>query len=339
MSRSDDTERKLALAEKSTLLPLLEPETRGFLHGLARSLRLSFQEIRRLAEAARDLEMWREEHLPALWRRIEESERSPAAGPMRKKRLLDALERRMGELRRRPKEYPAEGLDHPQRAPLAVVEQESDKKIVGDCPVASGETVCCQLRTIDAVENCAYACSYCIIQTFYGREAVVDARLGEKLRAIQLDPDRFYHFGTGQSSDSLVWGNRAGMLDALCEFAASHPNILLELKTKSANVAYFMDRMPPPNVACSWSLNTGTIIRSEEHFTAGLDERLAAARKVADRGVKVALHFHPIVHYSGWEEEYAQLARRVQAELDPEDVLFVSFGSVTFIKPVMRRIR
>jgi len=112
--------------------------------------------------------------------------------------------------------------------------------------------------------------------------AVFDADLRQKLRDLELEADRFYHIGTGQSSDSLMWGNRHGILDALCEFAADRPNVLLELKTKSANVAYFLDRPVPANVVLSWSLNTPVVIRNEEHFTAGLEKRLAAARRVAD---------------------------------------------------------
>ena len=80
--------------------------------------------------------------------------------------------------------------------------------------------------------------------------------MGRKLKKIELDPRRFYHFGTGQSSDSLVWGNKNGILDDLCTFARANPNVLLEFKTKSANIAYFLDHEIPENIVCSWSLNT-----------------------------------------------------------------------------------
>ena len=89
----------------------------------------------------------------------------------------------------------------------------------------------------------------------------------------------------------------------------------------------------------SWSLNTATIIENEEHFTASLDERLAAARSVADRGIKIAFHFHPMVYYREWREDYGDLALQVTARFAPEEVAFVSFGSVTFIKPIVKAIR
>ena len=177
------------------------------------------------------------------------------------------------------------------------------------------------------------------MQTFYGRDIVFDVDFAEKLKAIPIDPGRFYHYGTGQSSDSLAFGNRSGNLDALCGFAADHPNVLLELKTKSDNVRYFMDADVPVNLVCSWSLNTPVVIRNEEHFTASLEHRLWAARSIADRGVKVAFHFHPMVYYDGWKEDYARTIAVLTEMFDPEEVLFVSAGSVTLIKPVLRKIR
>ncbi len=168
---------------------------------------------------------------------------------------------------------------------------------------------------------------------------IFDADLERKLSALELDPQRFYHIGTGQSSDALMWGNRHGILDALCRFARESPNVVLELKTKSKNVAYFLDRSLPRNLVLSWSLNPPTVIGNEEHFTAGLDERLTAARRVADRGVKVAFHCHPILHYEGWRADYRDLARRVLDRFSAGEVLFLSFGSLTLIKPVMRAVR
>ena len=77
-----------------------------------------------------------------------------------------------------------------------------------------------------------------------------------------------------------MWGNRGGILDEMCDFARAHPDVLLEFKTKSANVTYFLDpaRTVPANVVCSWSLNTPPVI--EHEVTAG------------DRLDLLALHYY-----------------------------------------------
>ena len=60
---------------------------------------------------------------------------------------------------------------------------------------------------------------------------------------------------------------------------------------------------------------------------------------MADRGIGVAFHFHPMVYYDSWREDYGSLATAVTEGFLPEEVLFLSMGSLTFIKPVIKAIR
>ncbi|MDO8494541.1 MAG: hypothetical protein Q7S68_04315 [Deltaproteobacteria bacterium] len=298
------------------------------LDSIAEKYRLTFQERRIVEEAATDLKMWGEKSLEEWWRSQSGS----------KDEILKALRKQI-HLLQTDKKYSDRTMSPPEREPLRQEQKQSDKKIAGLCPVASEETVCCNLRTIDVAENCGFGCSYCTIQTFYGDKVVFDAELGKKLKAIPLDPTRLYHYGIGQSSDSLMWGNRFGIFDDLCGWAAENPNVLLEFKTKSNNVGYFLENEIPKNVVLSWSLNTPTIIQNEEHFTARLEQRLEAARKAADRGIKVAFHFHPMVYYEGWSQDYKAVTEQLLKEFQPAEVAFVSIGTLTYIKPVLKAIR
>jgi spore photoproduct lyase len=281
--------------------------------------------------------MWDGPRISALW---DEGGTEKLTGKSRTRAVLDRLRQRYEELRAGPPDYTGFHGGPPPVHPLQYVTIESEDTILGTCPVAGEKTRCCNLQTLDAVQQCGFACSYCSIQSFYDEGRVYFIKnLGQKLRALELDPDRIYHIGTGQSSDSLMWGNREGLLDQLFAFARSHPNVVLELKTKSSNVAYLLENPVPPNTVATWSLNTQVIIENEEHLTASLEDRLSAARAVADRGVLVGFHFHPIVHYRGWEEEYAALYRTLQDRFSPEEVVMVSLGTLTYIKPVIRLLR
>lgn len=324
--------------QNRTRFKLLSPDQQDFLKEIAFKFNLTFQEFREIVEADRDLTMWGEGGLKSWWH----SQDFQFSGSDRnsKNQFINELRQYLDNLRNTEKIYPKDGLPKPSiRESKPITSEKSDKEIIGMCPVASEKTVCCNLRTIDAVERCVFGCSYCTVQTFYGDKIVFDEDFGKKLKAISLDPNRFYHIGTGQASDSLAFGNRNGILDNLCQFARSNPNILLEFKTKSNNISYFLDREIPANCVCSWSLNTDTIINNEEHFTANLSQRLEAARAVADRGIKVAFHFHPMVYYMGWEKEYPEIVEKLLDMFNVEEVLFVSFGTLTFIKPVIQKIR
>ena len=337
MGASEEYSSKFEKYREQTLVSRLDADEQEFVRRLAEEYRFTFQELRQVGEACLDLGMWGERDLRGWWE--EEEGQVWQRGKGRKEQLLQNLREWLENLRSTPRRYAEEGLEGPEIRPLKRVLKGSERTVMGMCPVASEETVCCNLRTLDAVQGCGFGCSYCTIQTFYGDTVAFDPELPEKLRAIELDPDRFYHIGTGQSSDALMWGNQHGLLDALCDFAREWPNVILEFKTKSKNIAYFLKNDVPRNLLLSWSLNTPTIIDNEEHFTASLDDRLGAARQVADTGLKVAFHFHPIVYYEGWEEEYREVVKTVTARFSPEETLFVSLGTVTFIKPVVRGIR
>jgi spore photoproduct lyase len=334
---SDTYDQKLARISKDTLLPLLEGGDRRFIEGLARAHRFSFQELKMVAQAARDLRMWREESLADLWSSWQAG--TSLTGREGKKALLGQLKEHLAKRARQETRYPERPLSGPPHTPPKLHVESNERKPFGLCPAYSEKTVCCGLYTLDAVSGCPFACSYCTIQTFYGEHAVLDEDLEHKLRELDLEPGRFYHIGTGQSSDSLVWGNRGDMLQTLCDFARQNPDVLLELKTKSANVEPLIALDPPPNVVCSWTLNPDDVIANEERGTAKLKARLDAARRVADSGTKVAFHFHPMVLHEGWQQAYGAIADQLLARFSPRDVLFLTMGSVTLIRPVIQEIR
>jgi len=316
---------------------LLDNQTQQFLSQQAHELRFSMQDCRQLCEIALDFQMWGEQSIQQLWPSLEHSR---VTGKARKQQAMTALrtnwETRRAQLNRYPEDSKAPKISA-AATPCAV---EKEKLGLGRCPVASPRTLCCNLQTLDAVDNCGYGCSYCSIQSFFdGKRIEFDKGFADKLKKLQLDPDKTYHIGTGQSSDSLMWGNSHGVLDAIIEFARDNPNVILELKTKSANVSHLLRSDVPKNILCTWSLNTPTLIRHEEHGTAPLEKRLAAARKVADAGLIVGFHFHPIIHYDQWENDYQQLVTQLSQMFKPDEVALVSMGTLTYIKSVMREIR
>jgi spore photoproduct lyase len=339
MAKRESYAEKFPRIARQAAFERLPPDQHAFLRRLSQKYRFSYQELRQLSEIANDLNQWGEPSIIEAW-----PSATPASGLHGKEQraaIIGTLRLHADRLRAKPKEYCV------QVAPVAWGQyrirssaRESAGLGLGRCPVASERTRCCNLLTLDAVENCGFGCSYCSIQSFYHDDEIhFDERFAEKLSALKLDPRRIYHIGTGQSSDSLMWGNRFGVLDALTDFARRHPNVILELKTKSKNVSYFLKNEVPRNLICTWSLNPPAIVNNEEHRTAPLADRIEAARLLADRGVLVGFHVHPMVHYADWEKDYSELLARVEDRFDPAEVALVSFGTLTFTKSVVRQIR
>ena len=332
---------RLAPFSTDPLYIRLSPEEKALLENRAETCRLSFQDLKNLLDMAADLRSWGRGSLTELWKDPPEQ----LTGKDRKHWSLARIRSLWEELKLRGPDYrEVSGPPAPRQEPLRLNEEEAPEELIllGRCPVASEKTRCCSLLTLDAVQSCGFDCSYCTIQSFYSREGIrFHSNLEEKLRRLEkeLDPREVYHIGTGQSSDSLLWGNRGDLLASLWSLARRNPNVILELKTKSDNIAWVLDNPPPANMLLTWSLNTGTIIRHEERGTASLERRLAAARAAADRGILVGFHFHPMVRYAGWEEEYRELFRELLGRFRPEETALVSLGTLTYIKPVIRKIR
>jgi spore photoproduct lyase len=318
----------------------LPPDRQAWLHGLAAAHGLSFQQLRFLVEYSLDMICWDQGGLDRFYR---PGDLGKAAGRQAAAKVFGQLKSGYEALQNTKKQYP----DQPGSGPVEksfpreqISETDLHGTIMGTCPVSSEKTRCCRLNTLDAVLQCGFECSYCSIQSFYHGNQVRFVRdLARHLAGLTLDKEVSMHIGTGQSSDSLMWGNRFGLLDNLTRFAADHPNVILEMKSKSSRVDYFLSHPPPFNMVFTWSLNTPAVIAAEEKGTAPLDQRMRSARLLADQGIPVGFHFHPMVWYEGWEAEYQAIVTQLTDTFSPDEVVMVSIGTLTFIKPVIRRIR
>lgn len=295
------------------------------------------QQKKILEDIKKDFLMWNECDFDAIFPNeyLEKYE-----GKQLSKKIFEYYVKIHQELLEKPNDYEQfKNIKYsPRKYSFELIEKEGLG--LGSCPVASEGTRCCNLLTLDAVESCGFDCSYCSIQSFYNENKIgFDKDFKSKIENLVLNPNQIYHIGTGQSSDSLMWGNRNGILDTLFAFARKYPNVILEFKTKSSNISYFEEVEVPKNIIVTWSLNTQMIIDNEEHLTASLDERIESARKLANKGILVGFHFHPIVVYKNYLEEYQAVAKRLIETFTPEEVVLISMGTLTFIKPVIKKLR
>lgn len=315
----------------------LPHNTQEFIQQKAFFYEFSFQELKQLIDFAIDFRLWHEDDITLVFKEEYAN----------KKEAFNHIRTVWENLKEKPNSYEkfSKELYKDDVRKFSFKSYESSKAALGMCPVASPNTRCCNLLTLDAVQSCGFDCSYCSIQSFYNKDTQGEETIGfdknfkENLRNLQLDSNMIYHIGTGQSSDSLMWGNKEGILEALFEFAFKHPNVILEFKTKSNNIAYFLENEVPKNIICTWSLNTPTICENEEHLAASLDKRIEAAKQLSQKGVLVGFHFHPIVVYENYLNEYERVYKMVLENFNPKRVALISFGTLTFIKPVIQKIR
>ena len=315
---------------KNTVYSKLPKKSQEFIKKKSFELKFTFSQIKQIVDIARDLDMWNEKSIIEIF-----------PNHTQKKVVISKLKKVYEGLRVKPNSYDKFELKNiPKEQKYNFKTEAKEGFGLGLCPVASEKTRCCNLLTLDAVESCGFDCSYCSIQSFYNQNTITfDSNFANKLKNLNLDQNKTYHIGTGQASDSLMWGNREGILDALFLFAKQNPNVILEFKTKSDNINYFLEHEIPKNILCTWSLNTPTIIKNEEHLTTSLDKRINAAKTLANKGVKVGFHFHPIVEYENYLHEYKDVYNKLLDKFKSDEVALISFGTLTFIKPVIKQLR
>lgn len=195
------------------------------------------------------------------------------------------------------------------------------------CPCSSG-TVSCGYHNADLGFGCPFECSYCFLQNYTNAPGIVlPADLNGFFDSFRRYPQPV-RVGSGQTTDSLVYDDLSCFSSGIVDFFRSFPESIFEFKTKSDNVGGLLSVKASSNIVAGWSVNPPHIIAREEFFTAGLDERLDAARRCAAHGYRTAFHFDPVIYEPGWEASYAKVIADIFRAVPAESIAWISIGTL-----------
>ncbi len=202
------------------------------------------------------------------------------------------------------------------------------------CPGTAERYRCCNYLVINEATNCPIDCSYCILQGYISHPAITvytnhDRVLDEISALSRANPHRILRIGTGELTDSLALDPVTGLSAEIMKKIRTLPNVILELKSKTDHVDHLL-REAPVRTVLSWPVNPEKIVRMEEHKAVPLIRRLQAARLAAEKGFLIGWHFDPIIHFSGWEEGYAELIRMMGEYVDASSIAWISLGSFRY---------
>ncbi len=205
--------------------------------------------------------------------------------------------------------------------------------VIRECPGTSHYT-CCDYTILHTGTFCTMDCSYCILQAYF-HPPVLQYFYGLDSFVSPLDhtfsQNKIFRIGTGEYTDSLIWEKISQGPRFLVEKFAKQSNSLLELKTKTINVASLLELDHNGKTVLAWSVNTPEVIGSEEKGTAGLASRLETAKRCEAKGYKLAFHFDPLVIYPGCEEDYKKVVHSIFSHVRPDNVVWISIGSFRFM--------
>ena len=126
---------------------------------------------------------------------------------------------------------------------------------------------------------------------------------------------------------------------AWIEFAREEPDLLIEIRTKSAAYHAVRDLPPTDRVILAWTLSPETVAARYEHGTAPLHRRLEAVRSAIDDGWPVRLCFDPVLAVPSWNSIYGDLVEEVVRQIDPAEVRDVTVGVFRLSKDHFQRMK
>jgi spore photoproduct lyase len=219
--------------------------------------------------------------------------------------------------------------------------EEKIGRFIKPCPGTPKHT-CCGYWIIDFAHGCPLECSYCILNHYFGRGNITlyrnTDRIYEEIEEFLKARVGITRFGTGEFTDSLVFENEHPLYHELVPFIAKRRDAILEIKTKTTSIEQLLKIKERDNVIVSWSLNSEKIARSEEKRAPGIKSRISAAQRAQDGGYNLAFHFDPIIIYKGWEDDYRKTVDLLFEKIDPEQVVYISMGTLRFPPEMMRNM-
>jgi len=215
---------------------------------------------------------------------------------------------------------------------------------VKPCP-CTPHYVGCNYFVINLALNCPLDCSYCILQVYLANPWItIYVNLNDLWTELDTfgreKKGKFVRIGTGELSDSLALDHITQTSSELISYFARKSKVLLELKTKTTNIAGVLDRPAAENIVLSWSLNSEKIAREEEKGAPPVEDRIETAKVVSEKGLPVGFHFDPLILYPGWEEDYARVVEKLLCSVIPSRIRWISLGSLRFppaLKPIIEK--
>jgi spore photoproduct lyase len=190
----------------------------------------------------------------------------------------------------------------------------------------------CEYYILEVGTNCAFNCSYCILQSYLNQPFIqVYTNLDDLFAELDRIKSGFYRIGTGELTDSLFLDHLTHLSRYLVPYFAKRDNLILELKTKSTVIENLKDLEHRRHTVVSWSLNAPEIAEKEEHGAPSIEERIKAAKRCQEWGYLLGFHFDPIIYYPDWEKGYRATIEMLFSYINPCQIAWISLGAFRFM--------
>ncbi len=197
--------------------------------------------------------------------------------------------------------------------------------------------------------NCIYHCDYCYLQGMYpSGHVVVFVNLEDYFRElIELLSKHPVYLCVSYDTDLLALEQTFSFVSRWLSFAAEHPDLTLEIRTKSGNPAIFEPLAAiyqekehlKQQIIFAWTVSPEALCKQTEHGAASLPLRLKALQAAKQNGFSVRLCFDPMIFHSGWKNSYSTLVDNVFSAISADDLFDVSIGVFRISTDYLKNMR
>lgn len=192
-----------------------------------------------------------------------------------------------------------------------------------------------------SVQNCIFDCEYCFLQGVYtSGNIVIFINIEDNFRELdyKLQTQDIY-LCISYDTDLLGIDFLTDYVSMWYEYASHHPNLKVELRTKSNNINFFLNEKPNKNFIVAWTLSPENFVKKYEKKTALLENRLKSIAKMQELGYTVRICFDPIIYTRDFFDEYAKLIEKTFSIVDPNKLLDISIGAFRISKEYLKRMK
>jgi spore photoproduct lyase len=179
--------------------------------------------------------------------------------------------------------------------------------------------------------GCPGACQYCYLSsTFEMRPFLrlyvnLEEILQEAREQIAAKAPDLTVFEGSSTSDTLSLEHISGSIAECVRFFAGQEHGRFRFVTKFNYVDTLLDLEHNGHTKIRFSINAPHVVRQFEQHTASLEERIEAARKVADAGYPLGIIVAPIMRYDDWHAGYTEALQKLEDGLGPHAQRGVTF--------------
>lgn len=197
--------------------------------------------------------------------------------------------------------------------------------------------------------NCIYHCDYCYLQGMYpSGHVVVFVNLEDYFTELEaLLAEHSVYLCISYDTDLLALEQTFSFVSRWLSFAAKHPDLTLEIRTKSGNPAVFKPLADlfagkehlKKQIIFAWTVSPENLCRTTEHGAASLPLRIKALQAAHDAGFSVRLCFDPMIFHGGWKESYSTLVDFIFSSISADILYDASIGVFRISAEYLKNMR